>query len=190
MKTSLEGDEFDIPAGIGLSDDGQFEPTRGAAMYLIVKGTKQGAIKGGTTEKGQEGKIKVYGMLHGIRSPRDRASGLPTGKRMHGQLQIVIGLDKAIPLLYNALCSNENLASWELQYWSAVHKGSSSTAAGTGHANTYKVELTNANLASIEAITATTGVLMYLVCFTYQKIEWTWVDGGIKAIDDWEAPVV
>ena len=25
--------------------------------------------------------------------------------------------------------------------------------------------------------------------FTYQKIEWTWVDGGITASDDWEAPV-
>ena len=25
--------------------------------------------------------------------------------------------------------------------------------------------------------------------FTYQKITWTWVDGGITASDDWEAPV-
>jgi type VI secretion system secreted protein Hcp len=23
--------------------------------------------------------------------------------------------------------------------------------------------------------------------FTYQKIEWTWLDGGITASDDWEA---
>jgi type VI secretion system secreted protein Hcp len=27
------------------------------------------------------------------------------------------------------------------------------------------------------------------VAFTYQKIEWTWVDGGITAMDDWESPV-
>ena len=26
--------------------------------------------------------------------------------------------------------------------------------------------------------------------FTYQKIEWTWEDGGIQAEDDWETPVV
>jgi type VI secretion system secreted protein Hcp len=31
---------------------------------------------------------------------------------------------------------------------------------------------------------------MYLVCFTYKKIEWTWMDGGINAGDDWEAPLV
>jgi type VI secretion system secreted protein Hcp len=27
------------------------------------------------------------------------------------------------------------------------------------------------------------------VAFTYQKIEWTWNDGGIMAMDDWEAPL-
>jgi type VI secretion system secreted protein Hcp len=27
------------------------------------------------------------------------------------------------------------------------------------------------------------------VSFCYQKIEWTWMDGGITAMDDWEAPV-
>ena len=27
------------------------------------------------------------------------------------------------------------------------------------------------------------------VSFTYQKIEWTFEDGGITAEDDWEAPV-
>ena len=28
------------------------------------------------------------------------------------------------------------------------------------------------------------------ISFTYQSIEWTWVDGGITAKDDWEAPNV
>ena len=27
------------------------------------------------------------------------------------------------------------------------------------------------------------------IAFTYQKIEWTWNDGGLTAMDDWEAPV-
>ena len=26
------------------------------------------------------------------------------------------------------------------------------------------------------------------VAFTYQKIEWTWSDGGLMAADDWETP--
>jgi type VI secretion system secreted protein Hcp len=28
------------------------------------------------------------------------------------------------------------------------------------------------------------------IAFTYQKIIWTWKDGGIEAQDDWESPVV
>ena len=28
------------------------------------------------------------------------------------------------------------------------------------------------------------------IAFTYQKITWTWIEGGITAEDDWETPVV
>jgi type VI secretion system secreted protein Hcp len=28
------------------------------------------------------------------------------------------------------------------------------------------------------------------IAFTYQKIEWTWTNGGITASDDWESPAV
>jgi type VI secretion system secreted protein Hcp len=180
---------LDIPNGIGLMPNGNIDSNRAAAMYLKMKGQKQGDIKGGMTEKGQENLIKVYGLLHGLTSPRDAASGLPTGKRRHGVLQISIGLDKSIPLIYNALVNNENLTSWQLKYWSAVHKGSVSTATGTGHANIYTIDLVNANVANIESITTVNGAIMFLLGFTYQKITWTWVDGGITANDDWEAPV-
>ena len=181
---------LDIPAGIGLTESGAIDANRGAAMYLNVTAEKQGHIDGGMTEKGQEKTIKVYGMLHGLSSPRDAASGLPTGKRRHGILQISIGLDKAIPKLWTCLVQNENIKTWELKYWSAVHKGSASTATGSTHANLYTVKLTNANLASRETITPVNGTLMFMLGFTYQKIEWTWVDGGITSMDDWEAPVV
>ena len=46
------------------------------------------------------------------------------------------------------------------------------------------IKLTNASVASrIQKGDFET------VSFTYQKITWTWVDGGITAEDDWEAPV-
>ena len=32
--------------------------------------------------------------------------------------------------------------------------------------------------------------IMEEVSFAYQKIQWTWVDGGITASDDWESPIV
>ena len=157
-------------------------------QYLKLKGQKQGEIKGSVTQKGREGKIMVIAVSHEIVCPRDPASGLPTGKRMHKPFIITKELDKSTPLLYNVLVNNENIQEWELQFWQP-----SATGAEKQH---YTVKLTNANIASIHfrSLNNKNPELMKYaefeeIAFTYQKIEWTWVDGGITAMDDWEAPV-
>jgi hypothetical protein len=33
------------------------------------------------------------------------------------------------------------------------------------------------------------GAILGLLAFAYQKIDWTWSDGGISSGDDWEARV-
>ena len=156
--------------------------------YLKVKGQKQGDIKGSVTQKGREGKIMVIAVSHSIVSPRDAASGLPTGKRMHKPFVITKELDKSTPLLFNVLVNNENVSEWELQFWQP-----SATGAEKQH---YTVKLINANIASIDFRMANNKhpELMKFaeyeeIAFTYQKIIWTWNDGGITAEDDWEAPV-
>ncbi len=161
--------------------------------YLKLKGQKQGDIKGSVTQKGREGKIMVIAVHHEIISPRDAASGLPTGKRMHKALVITKELDKASPLLYNALVNNENIPEWELQFWTPQLSAAGGVGAEKQH---YTVKLTNANIASIEFTMANNKnpeLMRYAeyenIAFTYQKIAWTWTDGGISAEDDWEAPV-
>jgi type VI secretion system secreted protein Hcp len=156
--------------------------------YLKLKGQKSGEIKGSVTQKGREGKIMVIAVSHEVVSPRDAASGLPTGKRMHKPFVITKELDKSSPLLYNVLTNNENIPEWELQFWQP-----SATGAEKQH---YTIKLTNANIASIDFRMANNkhpDLMKFAeyeeVAFTYQKIEWTWVDGGITAHDDWEAPV-
>ena len=157
--------------------------------YLKMKGQKQGEIKGSVTQKGRENSIMVIAVSHEIVSPRDAASGLPTGKRMHKPFVITKELDKSSPLLYNTLVNNENITEWSLQFWQP-----SATGAEKQH---YTVKLTNANFASIHFVMANNkhpDLMKFAeyeeIAFTYQKIEWTWVDGGITAMDDWEAPVV
>src|SRR5262245_52235966 len=88
--------------------------------YLKLKGTKQGEIKGSVTQKDRVGKIGVIAVSHDIISPRDPASGLPTGKRQHKPFVITKELDQSSPLLLNALVNNENITEWELQFWSPV----------------------------------------------------------------------
>lgn len=157
--------------------------------YLKLKGEKQGEIKGSVTQKGRENSIMVIAVNHDIVSPRDVQSGMPTGKRQHRPFVITKELDKSSPLLYNALVNNENIKEWELQFWQP-----SPTGAEKQH---YTVKLTNANIASIgfkmpnnKNPELTRYAEYEEVAFTYQKIEWTWKDGGITALDDWQAPVV
>jgi type VI secretion system secreted protein Hcp len=156
--------------------------------YLKLKGEKQGEIKGSVTQKGRENKIMIIAVSHEIMSPRDPASGLPTGKRMHKPFVITKELDKSSPLLYSVLTNNENVTEWELQFWRPSPSG-----AEQQH---YTVRLTNANIASIHfrmLNNKNPDLMKYAefeeIAFTYQKIEWTWMEGGITALDDWESPV-
>jgi type VI secretion system secreted protein Hcp len=162
--------------------------------YLRLKGQKQGEIKGSVTQKGREGSIMVIAASHEIVSPRDPASGLPTGKRMHKPFVITKELDKSSPLLYNVLVNNENVPEWKLEFWTPQLSAAGGVGAEKQH---YTVELMNANIANIsfrmlnnKNPELTRYAEFEEVAFTYQKITWTWKDGGITANDDWEAPVV
>lgn len=162
--------------------------------FLKLKGQKQGIIKGSVTQKGRENQIMVIAVSHSITSPRDPASGLATGKRMHKPFVITKELDKSSPLLYNALITNENITEFTLNFFSANATGK---AGGVGaETNHYSVKLTNAKIVDIQFTMLNnknpdlTRFAEYEeVAFTYQKIEWTWKDGGIVAMDEWETPV-
>ena len=156
--------------------------------YLAVSGQRQGDIKGSVTQAGRAGKIMVVAVSHEVVSPRDPASGLPTGKRMHKPFVITKELDKSSPILFNVLVTNENLTKWELQFYKP-----SPTGVEQQH---YTVKLTNANIAAIHfrmLNNKNPELTRYSeyeeVAFTYQKIELTWNDGGITAEDDWESPL-
>ncbi len=160
--------------------------------YLKLTGAKHGVIKGSVSQKGREESIMVIALSHDIVSPRDAASGLPTGKRQHKPLVITKELDKSSPLLYAMLCSNENITSFELKFWTPQIRASAGVGTEVQH---YTIKLTNANIANISFRMANNkhpDLMKFAeyeeIAFTYQKIEWTWNDGGIMATDDWEAP--
>lgn len=156
--------------------------------YLTLTGETQGAIKGSVTQAGREDSIAVIAFQHGVQSPRDAASGLPTGKRQHHPAVITKELDKSTPILMNVLVNNENITEWRLDFWQP-----STSGAEVQH---YSIELVNASIASIDLHMPNNkhpDLMRFKeyeeVAFTYQKITWTWQDGGIMAEDDWETPV-
>jgi type VI secretion system secreted protein Hcp len=156
--------------------------------YLKVEGQKQGVIKGSVTQRGREDSILVIAFNHEVLSPRDAATGLPTGQRQHKMLTITKEIDRATPPLMNALVTNENLKKWELRFWRPV-------AAGT-EKQFFTIKLQNAAIANIRMEMLNN---MYPenvahkerehISFTYQQITWTYEDGALTAMDDWEARV-
>jgi type VI secretion system secreted protein Hcp len=158
--TGVQGQKGDQgPAGAAAGDP-VFTGT------IAITGQKQGVFQGpnGPT-------IPIDAVGHEIVSPRDPASGLPTGKRQHKPFVITKEIDKSTPLIMEALVSNENLTQVLI---GMVRNGN----------QVMTIKLTNASISDrVQKGDSET------ISFTYQKITWTWVDGGITAEDDWEAPV-
>jgi type VI secretion system secreted protein Hcp len=143
------------------------------AVLMAVTGQSQGAIRGSAIEN----MIQVVGLGHQITSPRDAASGLPTGRRQHKSLVISKYTDRSTPPLYSALVNNENLTHVYLRFFRK------DTANRT--VQYYTIHLINASIADIK--TAYPNIEQ--LSFMYQRIEWIWVDGSVTASDDWEIPV-
>jgi len=159
----------------------------GDEAYLKCVGQVQGDFEGPVAQKGFEKSVAVDVAGHAIISPRDAASGIPTGKRQHKPFTITKSVDKTTPLFYNALTRNENLSSCTIRFIRPAGDGT--------NGNYYTVKLTNANVASVQFKKgdARGGAGRFgeyeEIEFTYQKIEWTITAGAITAEDDWAAPV-
>ena len=156
--------------------------------YLWLKSTAQGEIRGSVTQAGREGSIMVIAANHQVTSPRDAASGLPSGKRQHAPFTITKEVDVSSPLLYRALANDENIEQWKLDFWRPSRSGK--------EFQFYTVELLNASISEIRFEMLNNQYPENMqhrerehVSFCYQKIIWTWVDGGVTAEDDWEAPI-
>jgi len=151
---------------------------------MTLKGNQQGKIEGSCETKGRVGSILVQEFRHTIEIPSDTQSGQPVGQRVHRPLTIVKYVDKASPKLYKALSTGERFDEVEIK-WYRIAKGGQEE-----HYFTHKLE--DAVIVKIEphmhnCLDRSKEHYGHMeeVHFTYRKITWTWVDGGIAADDDW-----
>ncbi len=149
--------------------------------YMWVTGQNQGDIEGSVTIGGIEGAVKVYAMEHKVSIPTDDR-GAPTGTRVHGPLTITKELDKASPLLHQALSTGERLSDIELRFFRTTSSGAEE--------HYYTVKLKDAMIISINSRFSNaneegSGELGYMedVSFVYDKITWTWEPEGIESQD-------
>ncbi len=132
--------------------------------YMTINGTKQGRFKGEAMSE----KIAVKSVSHDARM----ASGLSTGRRQHGYITITREVDKASPMLFQALSTNETLNDVTIVFPSS----------GRGKA----AQTINLKDARIVADRKAGG--SELITIEYDTVFVTWTDGGKTASDDWEAP--
>ncbi len=131
------------------------------SMTILVTGQKQGVFA--------KPAIPVSALSHEIVVPYDVSSGLPSGKRQHKPISVTMQWGPWTPKFIAALVTGENLKTVQIGL----------QRSGTPVAT---IKLTNARLSHFVQTDQDTQFDM-----TYQKIEWTWLDGGITAEDLWSA---
>jgi len=156
-------------------------------VYITVTGSKQGAFKGGSTQKGREGKIHAAAVNYGVTIPRDNNSGLATGKRIQKPVAFSIEWDSCSPLFFSAAYANETLTSVLIEYFAAGKDGLEKLD--------HTVKLKNASISDITEsyATAINGIAdgrdLQTVSMTFQSIEITSNVSNSTAIDDWRPNV-
>ncbi|MGZ8940854.1 MAG: type VI secretion system tube protein TssD [Limisphaerales bacterium] len=142
-------------------------------------------IRGEVVQKGREGWMEIYGFSHEIHSPRDAASGLPTGKRQHSPMRVVIRQSQATPLLLQAQSRNEVIPEVKVLFF----RPSTITGAEQQY---FTYTLKNARISSFRTWApnkqdpaATPYLPSSELAFTYESITWTYIDGGVEHTDDW-----
>lgn len=135
-----------------------------------------------TTADGAQHEIEVIGFSHEVLSPRDAASGLPSGKRQHKPFVITKPVGKSTPLLWNALTAATIFPQWSMDVWAIDNAGKTRLIR--------TVELFQPNVCGANnTLSADTLHEQEQISFCYQTIIWTFHDGGTSFEDDWETPV-
>jgi len=144
------------------------------AIYMLATGQKQGAISGNVNATGFTNQILVKSVQFGMGWPVSASTGLVTGKQVAKPIVVTKLLDKATPLLLTACINNESMKTVTISY---IFEGASHTALVT-------VLLTNAMIQEYEHTAQDSGGTAESLTFNYQKMEFTWTDGGITAAWD------
>ncbi|WP_144940588.1 Hcp family type VI secretion system effector [Pseudomonas alabamensis] len=164
--------------------------------YISIRGETQGNITQGafTAEsvgnifvEGHEDEILVQEISHHISVPTDPQSGQPAGQRVHGPLTFTCALNKATPLLYNALTSGEMLPTVELSWYRTSIEGKQERF--------FTTILTNAIIVDIDLVMPhaqdknNKDFTQFLkVSMTYRGITWEHLIANTSGSDDWRKP--
>ncbi|MDX2212925.1 MAG: type VI secretion system tube protein TssD [Oculatellaceae cyanobacterium bins.114] len=151
-------------------------------FYVSIEGTVQGKFKGEAEQETYPDKLVGLHFTYEVQSPRDRTSGMATGKRQHSPIVITKAWGSATPQLFQALISNEVLRTVFIEF---VRPNS------VGETEVYHiVKLTNAMISHIRQYTGSlddehSTCDLEDITLMFQRIEMQNLPSKIIAIDEW-----
>jgi len=154
-------------------------------FYVTVEGTKQGKFKPESTREARADRLTGLAFRYSIQSPRDAATGMAGGKRIHRPISFVKEWGAASPQFFQALCTNEILKSVLFEFVSHDPDGLRYVF--------HTIKVTNASVSEIEQYVedeapgneAHEAQPLEKISMTFQKIELENKDGQTTAADDW-----
>jgi type VI secretion system secreted protein Hcp len=156
---------------------------------IAATGKKQGQFKGGSTRKGWENTTELHGFEYLATNAADANRGTYGSNRRHEPVVVVGQIDKATPQYWIALTTTETLTTVKIDFFRPSPDGKIT--------NFYTIQLTNAAVVGVRHFTEKESthaeehdILEQVeIKFAFQKIDVTWIDGGITGTDDWNTPV-
>lgn len=155
-------------------------------FYVTIDGLKTGRFHGEGKKDSNKGKIVGLEFHSEVTSPRDVATGMPTGKRQHKPITITKEWGAASPQLFNALVTNESLTSVLFEFIDTLADGKEQVV--------QTVKLTGASISGFRQYIGDVGNFIYdstadsrkleNVTFYFRTIEMTNVAAKTTASDD------
>lgn len=145
------------------------------------------AVAGEPTETslGREDTIECLSFVDSVRTARDAATGLATGRRTYEPIKFRKAIDKSSPILARALCNNEVV--------SGIWKFYRPAPAGDGTVeHFFTIETGLGRIASIKRVSpdcidpaSATEMATEFVEIVFHNITWTYEPGGQMHYDNW-----
>ncbi|HAU5617071.1 TPA: Hcp family type VI secretion system effector [Morganella morganii] len=165
--------------------------------YISIEGKTQGNITAGAFTAESVGNIYVQGhedeMLvqqfdHIVTVPTDPQSGQPSGQRVHRPFKFTVALNKAVPLLYNALAAGEMLPKVQLKWYRTSVEGKQEHFFTTSLEDATIVNI-DCKMPHCQDPAKSDYTQLIEVSLSYRKIDWEHTVAGTSGADDWRAPI-
>ena len=154
-------------------------------FYVNIEGSTGNKWKGECLRQKKESSIPGFYFGSSVVSPRDAASGQPTGKRRHDPVILRKKVGAATPLFSKALTTNEVLKSVVFEFVRTDEKGTELVF--------FLVTLKGATVSTQKLyLPEVSGDNHHLelseeIAFTFQSIEWNHKEAKTMHTDDWKA---